>query len=196
MNKKIIIALSLTIVAVLLVGFFTIKKANSSTVTIEKFPSSLVVTIDGKEYSNTTVSLEKGTYTITGKQDGFDTVEQTVDLRDGDKTVQLFTQPNNEVGEKWVRDNADEVQEFEKQAGEASQLEGEKQRKEHPIVEHLPITGFGYTIGYKDNDKGFVVVVRADERSLATAMDVFKDINHNPVDYTIEFPNLRSVFDE
>lgn len=200
-QKKILMicALCAVVLVVLYAAGTQISRIGMVKTTVKFAPYTAEVRLNGKKVKNGSDKnyLAPGEYRVEVTLNGFDTVKQTLTLEGSEKYIIGQLLPNNDSGRTLSERYAHQYTEVERIVGEESAMAGDAWRKNHPILDELPINTLLYSIGYTyDIDGNIVITVKTKSsirRSAAVAriLEITKD---KPEKYRVVFDGYENPF--
>ncbi len=131
---------------------------------------------DNEINNNSDVYLEPGEYMVHVSLEGFEPLEQTVVIDEENDIIYGNITAQTEEANKIANEHINDYYAVEAYASQIISKEGEKARKEWPIITVLPITNSLYKIGYITNDDNeLVVTVDTVSAYMDTAVQKLKD---------------------
>ena len=160
-----------------------IYRAGKTKVIIRIAPNAATITLnDTKIANNSTLWLEPGDYKLKASLDEhFDIYERDISLNG--ETTELYAILNSldDEGREYVEKHRQEYAVVEGLIGKLTNAEGEKQRKQYPILNYLPDNNSLYSISYEYNDNNEPIInVKTDPEFIDTVvakMKTYKDID-------------------
>lgn len=149
-QKLIALIVSAALIILVLISVITlVSRAGKIATTIQYAPYSATVTVNDKKVKNkTTQYFEPGEYKITVTADHFETYTYTVTIsKDYHYMVGTLT-PSDDEGAVYKSNHSFEFAEVEGLVGIALNAEGAVRKKNHPILNYLPINNSLYSISY------------------------------------------------
>lgn len=206
MNKRLIYIvigfIGIIIIPIITWSIMTVSQNGTAPVSVVIAPKNATVEINNQTFKgNETIRVKPGTYTVKISKDGFETDTQKIVIKE-DKTNSIIStlNPISDAAKQWYQNNQTEVLRVEGKAGQLSAQQGEEFINQYPITKWLPLQKATYTIGYKqlseNSDEGIVITISAVEGYREAALQEIRDKGFDPSDYTIEFTNYRSPFNE
>ncbi len=165
-------------------------------VPLSVLPEDATITIDGKTHTRkNTVYLAPGTYQLTAEKDGFTRSEQEVIINEQDETA-IFVQlvAESDEAKKWQERNHRRYMRFEAEAGKFAKENGAALRARLPIINTLPIRDPYFTIGYRLEENGEIILTikGVSPRYREFAIDELRSKGFEPTEYRIEFSNFNN----
>lgn len=163
-------------------------------------PFIATVTLDGKQVSNNANNyLAPGEYKLKVSLEGFETLEKSVTVSEESKTLFGSIVANTEEGIRIANEHLDDYAAVQSLFGAEISAKGEKNRKEWPVIQKLPITNSLYKIGYVIEDgkirlslASYASNVNVAVRELKKAALAAKD---DLAGYEIEFKNFKNDYE-
>lgn len=190
----------LTIIAIItlvLIGaaltLFNSLKGPTGTVKIQKAPSDMKLTIDGKEYKETEIELPVGKHTIKGEREDFIERTASISITEGEIEEQLMLlDPLNAVGTRWLEDHPEEAILYSKESSSEYDKSAQAMTENSPITNDLPILAPSWRIDYGEsvrhkNVSGAIAVYiyAATPADRQDALSWIRQQGYDPSDYEI-----------
>ena len=157
------------------------------------------VSLDGEMVKNNAKSyLEPGEYDLRVVLDGFETLEKKVTVSDENNSLFGSIVANTDEGIKLANAHLDDYAAVQSLFGMEISARGERNRKEWPIIQKLPITNSLYKIGYIIEDGEIKLSLAAYAANANVAVKKLKEAAtatmDNLAEYNIEFKNFRNDY--
>lgn len=150
-------ALIIGAIIALIVGWVIIQAIssyNKGTLEMQRAPSNMTFTVDGKPQKALSFKLSAGEHTIQGTSPGFATTTEKITIKRGETLKKdLLLVPSDYRGETWLQEHPDEAGLYSAKSSEQFDKDSEAMVDDNPIVLQLPQYGPGWTITYGSSVK-------------------------------------------
>ena len=171
---------------------------SKGTVILDKVPSDLTVTVDGKSAGDGDLQLRAGTHKITGARDGFADKTITVTVKAGDSiSKDLFLGANSPVGQSYLINHPFEGAKTSSGSSQEFDRNSELAVKNTPFIKELPQYGpdfridYGNSIKYPDTGGAIGIYIQASTPTgRQNALELIRQLNYDPADMEIIFTSL------
>ena len=145
---------ALLVVAIVIITFINVvPKLGKVEVYVGYAPFIAKVTLNDKQVSNNANNyLAPGEYSLKVFLEGFETLEKSVTVSEENKSLFGSIVANTEEGIRIANAHLDDYAAVQSLFGAEISAKGEKNRKEWPVIQKLPITNSLYKIGYVIED--------------------------------------------
>ncbi|WP_350280185.1 S-layer protein [Kribbella sp. HUAS MG21] len=145
-----IAVVALAVVLIVIGGVVLFRGGGSqTTLSVTSIPNDLTLTLDGHEIpANGDVEIKAGEHTLVGTRRGFQSYTQKFTSGNDPLSVKMYLYANSAEGREWTKNNPEQEQELEAEAGRNfSQTQNRLQMK-YPILAQLPYIGPGFQATY------------------------------------------------
>lgn len=169
---------------------------------IQYAPYTATVIINDEKIENkTTQYLEPGEYTVTVMADHFETYTNKVTISKDYHYLVGILRPSDDEGEVYRMNHSFEFAEVEGLVGLALNAEGAVRKKNHPILNYLPINNSLYSISYEyDTDNTTpIIVIKATQLYIDDAvakLKTFKNVDLTSYDIVFKTENPFAIYND
>lgn len=166
------------------------ERAGKIAVQVHTVPKDAIVSVDGHEYDGATIYLNTGTHQATVSKEGFSSYTQELVVNEvAESRIYAGLAPESDDAKKWQSRHTREYAELERQSFQFSQSYGEAFSERFPIVSSLPLQDPYFTISYKVDAGGDIVltVKGTSPRYREFAIEELRRRGFEPTDYRFEF---------
>lgn len=196
-----LIIAGVAILALILVGALMKVYETVNPIVIKKVPGDAKLFINDKEVWGDRTSLANGTYTVRAEKSGFATNTFTAIVNDDVRYIAATLTPSSDEAKKWAASNENAYLELERYVSSQNANSGKTLAENAPLVTQLPIEGYTYTVGYKNdagNSSGKPIVVTIDTTAgyRNAAIGSIYNVGFDPGDYKLQFSDYTNPFEE
>ena len=173
-----------------------IYRAGKTKVTIQIAPNDAVITINDTRVGNKSDCwLTPGKYHLVAKSnEHLSTYERDFEVQDEPLKIYATLSALDDEGRQFIEKHRQEFVTVEGLIGAQLNAEGEKERNENPILNHLPINTALYSISYEYNtDDQLIINVKTEPKYIDTVVEklkTFKDINISSLNIVFHNENI------
>lgn len=196
-----IITTTIILAVVGLIGFsafISVSRAGKEPVEVFLIPSDAKLTVGDQQFGPGTAYLKPGTYEISATREGFADYTGTIAIKSPNtSTIDIALEPESESAKQWAQENQQLYFDYEGRAGIRAATDGTTFREQHPIVDHLPLREFVYTIGYHadpDDPDNIILDIDAITGYRNAAIEQIRKLGFDPTNFEINFRNYESPF--
>ena len=192
-QKIIILIISLFFFLVIIYSISNlIYRSGKTKVSIRIAPNEASITLNGtKIQNNSTNWLAPGSYHLKATVNNSHMETYTRDFTVTNEVAEIYAVMSalDDEGRAYVEQHRQEYVTVEGLIGDLMNREGEKDRKNNPILNHLPINNSLYSISYEYTDKKALVInIKAEPKTIDYAVEKLKTFND------IDLSSLNLVF--
>lgn len=120
-----------------------------TTLTVQSIPNDLTLTLDGHEIpANGEVKIKAGKHTLVGSRRGFQSYTETFTSGSEPLSYKMYLYANSAEGREWTKNNPEQEQELEAEAGRNFSKTQNRLKHKYPILGQLPYVGPGFQATY------------------------------------------------
>ncbi len=130
--------------------------------------------------------IRPGVHTVSIEREGFDSREYAITVTPTTTTITPTTQPVDDVGEQYLRDNPDENVRYETAGAEQLRIASDRLLEQYPNIPDLPHRHFGlasvYRVSYGGSNADGVPILVIENSSTEGRRDALKWLANNGYD--------------
>ncbi|NIK55701.1 S-layer protein [Kribbella shirazensis] len=140
----------LAVVLIVIGGVVLFRGGGSeTTLTVKSIPNDLTLTLDGHEIpANGEVKIKAGQHTLVGSRRGFESYTKTFTSGSDPLSYKMYLYANSAEGREWSKNNPEQEQELEAEAGRNFSETQARLKIKYPILSQLPYIGPGFKATY------------------------------------------------
>ncbi|MEU8222270.1 S-layer protein [Kribbella sp. NPDC048915] len=139
----------LVVLLVMIGGAALLNRTAETTLTVESIPNDLTLTLDGHEIpANGEVKIKEGEHTLVGSRRGFETYTKKFTAGSDRLSYKMYLYANSEEGRQWTKQNPEQEQKLEEEAGKNFAETQQRLQNKYPILAQLPYIGPGFQATY------------------------------------------------
>ena len=179
-----------------------IYRAGKTKVTIQIAPNDAIITINDTRVGNRSdYWLTPGKYHLVAKSNEHLSVyERDFEVKDEQLKIYATLSALDDEGRQFIEKHRQEYVTVEGLIGDQLNIEGEKERKENPILNHLPINTALYSISYEyDTNNQLIINVKTEAKYIDTVVEklkTFKDINISSLNIIFHNENIFEKYQD
>ena len=200
-QKAIIILLAIAFIIAIIYSVATIiYRTGKTKVVIRVAPNVAVITLNNTRVSNnTTIWVEPGEYAFkaTTNSEHLNSYESQITVENTPVYLYATLSAVDDEGREYIQKHRQEYVVVEGLIGNLDNTEGEKIKKEYPILRHLPINNNFYSISYEyDQNNKPIINIKTTDEFIDTTVEKLKTFDDVELaDYNIIFHN-KSPFSD